>query len=338
MHPPLQLQLGAELTNIFPLGRIVDATFNGIVSLARNLRKSGSDFLVEEELADIFGRGRINKDVEDKFKIAVLKDNNVVGIRRGHETGNRIVLDSRPGPTLERAITRDPTKAYLATIIQLSLLTWLHGRASLAACMVECMEIRYLSGAPGATENSGVDAIQSALDTCSSQTGGFMWSDYVHRIEQRVAQSFPNFRHEAAFTTLTPKLLLACMDYLFILQRLPEDRRLVIDSQMGFVTLIIWAHYCLDLNVILSGVPGGDITFGASSDKPTQLIIKWTPSVVQPEVCLFDGKMRVVLIPGEPERSRITACERLPLEDFGTTLMWRWLNTETATAKKLDSV
>ena len=78
MRTALQLQLGVELTNIFPVHRIADLAYNKIVSLARDLRRSGSDFLVEEELADIFGRGRISSEVERQFKDIVLKDVDVL--------------------------------------------------------------------------------------------------------------------------------------------------------------------------------------------------------------------------------------------------------------------
>ena len=157
-----------ELTNIFPVVRIADLAYHKIVSLARDLRKSGSDFLVEEELADILGRGRINNEVERQFKDAVLKDVDVLRLKRKDGTSLEIALDSRPSSTLERAIRQDPTKAYLSTLVQLSSLTWTHDRASHATCLSECMEIRYLSGAPGASDHSGVEAIHSMLDTCAS--------------------------------------------------------------------------------------------------------------------------------------------------------------------------
>jgi hypothetical protein len=331
MSPPLQLQLAVELTNIFSIGRFVDAAFSSVLNLARNLRKSGSDFLVEEELTDIFGRGRVNRQMQDQFRTAILKEGSTLGIQRTDGTVNGIVLDSQPGPTLQRALS-EPTRVYLSTVIQISLLTWLHGRQSLATCISECMEARNRAGAPGASQGSGVEAIHSMLDACSSQSAAFSWSMYVRKIEERVAKSYPGFAHQQDFTTLTPKLLLACMDYLYIIQQLPEDRRLVIDNHMGFVTIVIWSHYCLDLEVVISGVPGGDIVFGDGSKEP-EVIIKWAQHTCSPEICLFDSQMKLVLTPDEVGQQRIEACERLELEDFGTTLLWRWLNVNTTTAK-----
>ena len=339
MRTALQLQLGVELTNIFPVRRIVDSTYDRIVSLARDLRKSGSDFLVEEELADIFGRGRINSEIERQFKDAVLKDVDVLRLRRTDGTSLEIALDSRPGPTLQRAVRQDPTEAYFSTLVQLSLLIWSHDRASLATCLSECMDMRYLSGAPGASEHSGVEAIHSMLDTSASQLGAFNRSSYIQRIEYLMTQRCPGFSHQKSFTTLTPKLLLACMDYLFILQKLPEDRMMVIESQQAFITLIIWSHYCLDLDVVVTGVPGGDIVLGRKPDSSPQVIIKWKipgSEVAVADVCLFDSSMNVVLEPEEPRQRQIEGCERLPLEDFGTTMLWRWMNTETTISQNSD--
>ena len=71
-------QLSRELSNIFPIGSIVrhlsGSAYGQIMSFARELRKSGSDLLIEEDLAAIFGRARFTREVEDVFKKNVLRD------------------------------------------------------------------------------------------------------------------------------------------------------------------------------------------------------------------------------------------------------------------------
>ena len=65
-------QLSLELTNVFPVGSLIrdlgGSAYQQIMTLARDLRKSGSDLLVEEDLAAIFGRARIEADIEDQFR------------------------------------------------------------------------------------------------------------------------------------------------------------------------------------------------------------------------------------------------------------------------------
>ena len=61
-------QLAFELTNVLPIREILKATPAYIMSLARNLRKSGSDLIVEMDLAEVFGRVNISSELETKFK------------------------------------------------------------------------------------------------------------------------------------------------------------------------------------------------------------------------------------------------------------------------------
>lgn len=101
---------------------------------------------------------------------------------------------------------------------------------------------------------------------------------------------------------------------------------------MGFITIIIWAHMCLDLSVQVSGIPGGDIAFGDPSHP--QVIIKWQVKVLKPDVYLLDKNAKVVLTPEEPGHNFIQACERLPIQDYGTHLLWRSLNWITSTSQE----
>ncbi len=73
---------------------------------------------------------------------------------------------------------------------------------------------------------------------------------------------------------LTPNLLLGAMDYFYLVQSLPEDRLVMVDSQLGLVPMIIWAFGILGLTVLVKDSPDGDIVFG-KSDNP-QVIIKWS--------------------------------------------------------------
>ena len=111
-------QLSLELSNIFPIGSIVrhlsGSAYEQITSFARDLRKSGSDLLVEEGLAVILGRARITREVEDDFKKTVLRDTVIVPI---HEDSNSsLVLSVGSGPTVNRAIT-SKDRFYISTVI-----------------------------------------------------------------------------------------------------------------------------------------------------------------------------------------------------------------------------
>lgn len=54
-----QFSLSLELAKILPIRSLIQYSAESILELIRALRRSGSDFLVEEDLAAIFGRGKI---------------------------------------------------------------------------------------------------------------------------------------------------------------------------------------------------------------------------------------------------------------------------------------
>ena len=62
-----QFSLSLELTKLIPFGPLANATGRGILQLARDLKKTGSDILVEEDLADVFGRNRIDSRFASSF-------------------------------------------------------------------------------------------------------------------------------------------------------------------------------------------------------------------------------------------------------------------------------
>lgn len=63
-----QFNLSVELAKVFPVREAVAGSAESLVSLVRAMRRSGSDFLVEEDLAAIFGRGRIESSLESSFR------------------------------------------------------------------------------------------------------------------------------------------------------------------------------------------------------------------------------------------------------------------------------
>ena len=127
---PVSFQLAIELSNVFPVGELVrhagGALYNQVLNFAHDLQKSGSDLVVEEDLVAIFGRARINTEIERQFREDVLQNTTIV---KFHD-GSGLNLDARPGPTISCAIA-DKDPRYLSTVIQLSLLGWTLGRTSL---------------------------------------------------------------------------------------------------------------------------------------------------------------------------------------------------------------
>jgi len=226
-----QFNLSVELATVFPVREAVAGGAESLVSLVRAMRRSGSDFLVEEDLAAIFGRGRIESSLESSFRDAV-KDASFTPLY-----ANSVINLETAGPTIGRALRN---RYYMSSVIQLSFLGWVHEESTLAMTLVECMRSRYSSEVEGSSPDPDYDGILKTLQVCSSQTSQYRWEGLVALVEssfQRSAQWFRMSRNPLKY--LTPNLLLGAMDYFYLVQSLPEDRLVMVDSQSGLGPMII---------------------------------------------------------------------------------------------------
>ncbi len=284
--------LSLELSHVFPIREVVKSSYNTLLRFAHDLQKSGSDIVVEEDLAAIFGRGRVNSETVKKFKQNILQNAPFVSLYKDCEIG----LDTRPGPTVSRAI-QDKDRGYLSTVTQLSMLGWMQDGEALAIALAEGMAARYRMKLPDATPNPDVERISGTLAACSTQTNAFSWNEYRQSVEFRIRERQP-FRADTypGDVAIDPTTLLAAMDYLYLAQSLPDDMIITLTNQKGLVTLIVWAHHLLDLVVVVNSVPGGNLGFGVGSPS---IIIQWIPDpnfwlLADPEICLLDQEMKVI--------------------------------------------
>lgn len=233
-----QFSLSLELTKLPPVQSVLAYSAESIISLARALKRSGSDILVEEDLGAIFGRAKIVHSLEKHFKY-VVKIAPFVPLHPGSE----IILDACPGATVRRALN---DAHYLATVIQLSFLGWMHETTSLASVLVENMNQRFQSGIKGATPDPDYEGILTTLQACLSQTSQYPWEVLVRLVENKFQKSRSWLQlQRSPLKRLSPNTLLAAMDYLYLVQSLPEDRFMMIDNQMGLVPIILWANCIL---------------------------------------------------------------------------------------------
>ena len=93
-----QFALSLEVTRLVPMRLVVSKAYETIMSLARDLQNSGSNIVIEEDLADVFGRSRISTQFERTFATVVKKDGTTL-----HNLCEGIVLAGGPGPTVGRA-------------------------------------------------------------------------------------------------------------------------------------------------------------------------------------------------------------------------------------------
>ena len=174
------VQLNVQLLDVDRIVRYGANKITELIEFARELRKTSSDVFIEEELADVIGRARINADVQEHFKQDVLQNTRVVPLAE-----SPIVFSVGAGPTLKRAL-REQDPKYLSTVIQLLLLSRFYDDSDLSVALSRCMEKR---GGP----HIGATSIQGVLEACDSQANVVIWDSYVRAVEHRLQQTAANY-------------------------------------------------------------------------------------------------------------------------------------------------
>ena len=107
-----QFSLFVELTKLVPFGSLVNTAGHGLVRLLREIQASGSDFVTEEDLAQILARNRVEPLFASTFKTAV--KHSVI-----HEIPSvaELVFEGGAGPIVRRSLNEP---AYFSMVVQLS--------------------------------------------------------------------------------------------------------------------------------------------------------------------------------------------------------------------------
>ena len=317
-------QVSLELSRIKPLRDVASSAYHNLVDYARRARLSGSDIVVEEDLTTLFGRMRVSTELEEQYR-DVVKIQRFTPLYKGCE----IRLDAGAGPTVQNALK---SRAYMVTVIQLSMLTYFHGRSLLSKLLSRAITKRFESRIANALPDPGEEGIAKVIEAVSSQTCAFGWHIYSQMVEDRLRSSIPHFQYQAEYSRLSSAVILGSLDFLYITQSLPDDRRLTLTTEAGCIPFIVWAHYILEFTVILSG-EFGDVIFGDTNDARPCASIQWTGissvQVREASIKLHERDMAVILeiAPEEELRSVIIAEERHPILGYGTTSLKRSLNT-----------
>ena len=333
------IQLSFELAKAFPIRQVVESAGSKVLKYARDLRVSGSDIVVEADLAEVFGRGKIVPQLEQDFRDVVVVQR-ITYLRDGCE----ISLDSGAGPTLLYALRNNQ---HFSTIIQLSFLGWTHDRSSLATAIDQAMAKRLDMNVAGASASPGYEGILNTIAACSSQANAFAWSYYIKLVDAKLQESIPGYQYSRDLMKLSPAALTGAMDYLYIVQQLRESRKIMISNAMGSITFIVWAHYILGLNVLVTPETSSTVAFGDEQNPHVLIVwsklIPYSASITpvsypdeylrQPCMQLLNEDMSVIL-DSQPDSDRwreIAVDTRYPLLGYGSTYLHRMFNSDIIT-------
>jgi len=335
-----QLTVGLELTNIIPLQTIATRLLNAILDIreVKQFRDQGTDIIVEEDLATVFGRGNISDGLLQDWRKQLFPDQNtsptIVELFRLSQAKSRIELHENPSVVAVRA-AKDKSEKYLATLITLSMLSYFHNRADLVTLISSSLQTIHANGG-GEPTDPGVGGITNSLRNCTVDTGTFNWASYSESVKACLSSNIPGYKHNESYITFPPSVFLGALDFLYIVQRFPADKKITVSHPTGCIPLIIWAHYILGLTVEVKGPCDTKATFPLDLTESPHVLINWPePEVPESnpgdlfryesisgrmaEICLLERDRSVLLrvFPDDHERQEIAAEERHPLRGYG---------------------
>ncbi|MCJ1385390.1 hypothetical protein MMC17_008513 [Xylographa soralifera] len=330
-----QFALSVELTRLVPLRLIANKTAELIMTQARELRHSGSDIVVEEDLAGVFGRVRIADGLASSFRTVIGRTSSSTPLWDG------LTLQGGPGPSLIRAFKEAP---YFATMVQLSLLVWALEASYLAPALTEALQARLQNDSFSSTLHSSPDSesILRVLQACERQTVSFNWNMLLQAVAKTLGYS-----ESDAVGNIPAAILRGALDMFPMIQSLPADRLVCIQVPMssdeGSATcaLVVWAHHVLGLTVLVKLMKQGetennlDVRFG--HDGPEQVIIEQVGPENEPTITLLDSAgehlLTVKLEPHEDIRL-IGSSRKIPARGWGNALILESVNWDVSKTVK----
>lgn len=301
-----QFALSLEVSRLLPVKLVGDKATEVVMQLARSLQNSGSDIVVEEDLAQIFGKSHIAPRCESSFKTVV------VGNAGTSQLYNTIFLQKGPGPTVARAISNPP---YLATVIQLSLLSWVHDNSALAAAIAGAMEKR-TEDAPvdySARSAPAQEDIAGVITACDEQTAAFKWNQLLFATAATLGVPRPE-----ATEALNPVIIRGALDMFPMVQKLYEDRLIHVEQHSGLCVLVVWAHHVLGLTTVVRFPDGREKRLGTGTE---QILIEMKADYSSTtSIILLDSKGGDVLlrIQSDQDDFQIESAGRIDAQGYGT--------------------
>lgn len=283
-------------------------------------QSSGSDIVIEEDLAEIFGRSRIDRQLASSFRAAVAKSAST-------KLCEGITLDAGPGPTVLRGLSKyqDP---YFSMVVQCSLLTSVLQKPSLAAAIKQFFEKKAEDAPPEhvlrATPSE--EGILGFLRACEEQTSSYNWRFILIAVARTLGVP-----EKEAFQPLPAVVFRGLISMLPLVQHFPEDRLIhaELGSTDGACLLVVWAHHVLSLTVRVFTYWNNRRTeteFGAGVAQliiDVRSVVDWVirePSVTLLESSPKQGNEELFRLEPDPDESKIEAIYTVPAKGYGMAI------------------
>lgn len=330
-----QFALSLEVTRLVPLGLIANKTAELIMTHARELRHSGSDIVVEEDLASVFGRSRIADGLASSFRTVMKRASSNTSLWEG------IMLQAGPGPSMIRALKEAP---YFAMMVQLSLLVWTCEATYLAPELAKALAERLQDDSSSSPLHSSPDSegILKVLRVCENQTSAFNWNMLLHAVA-----TILGCPKSDAVGDIPVAIVRGALDMFPLVQSLPADRLVHIqvpisqDERSATCALVVWTHHVLGLTVLVKvrkqdGTEDTlDFRFGHSGAE--QIIIEQVDAENEPTITLLDSlgeHLLTIKLEPDEEVTIIGSTRRIPARGWGNVQILESLNWDVSKTAK----
>ena len=235
-----------------------------------------------------------------------------------------------------------------------SFLISIYEKSSLASAIVNHFET-LTEEAPVTAVRRAIpsqESVKCTLQACDDQTTAYRWHWRMHLLsvgaalglqEKDVSESIP----ETVFQGLTMMLPLA--------QSLPEDRFILVETQSGACTIVVWAHILLGLRVAVRSYntkENGFIETQFPRDSVSEQVIlymgvthdSWVNEnldnlgVLKPSIVLFTTSDRLVELKEESGAREIDANLRRPLKGIGRVYLERLTSNQIGRERVMDEM
>jgi len=313
-----QFALTLELNKI--VQSTVSASVASVVKLLQEFSDSRSDYVVEEGVAGLFERHRIDESLQSSFKAAIHESGSSESIWEG------IHLRFGPGPSVLRAFKE---KRYVPMIMLCSMLSSVYEIPDLAQAIHEKFEqelIEKLAQDPHSTDlgsSPSLQAIKGVLQACQDQTAPYDWGLILLSIATRLGLQ----RHRSA-EAIPPVVLRSVIGMFPIVKHIPEGRLVHIKCGYGVCILVAWAHTLLGLSVLVRYYRGTEFVEKLLGKGRPQVIIEDygsddTMRHAAPSIVLFQTSDREKLFEFKPDLDdrSVEGDLKRPLQGYGSFIL-----------------
>ena len=278
MPLPAEPEAGLDLTNI---RASLDSTLeqSSGLALADILKRLGSDAVTEAKLTGVLGRHVINKDFKPQFQSSI-SPSNQTKLSRYFD----ITLHSGASEPIQGVLSNDDA-AVFSMAVQLSLLSFACEHESLAHGITTAVES--ILAEEGDSLEAAPDQILllGTISTYRQQTADFHWNTVFEaawaKIKQALKQNhgasnlvgncpLEQFKERFEELSYADYILCRAPSYPVLkaliravpsLQGSPENTHLNLECSTGLLTVIVWCHYVLGIDMIVY-ISGGQIRVG----------------------------------------------------------------------------